>query len=254
MIFCFSGTGNSRHVALEISRYLNDKLISIPDEINNKDGLISYNMDDESYLGFVYPVHAWGPPKIVLDFIDRLEIKGSPPYVFSVSTCGEEEGKTTQILKNYLEKKSLNLSSAFTIVMPNNYILSYDIEPDEDINKLLVASEEKIKEICQIIENKETNIYDLIPGSLSFPKSKIVNTFFKKYALDNKKFFADDKCNSCGLCEDICPVHSIKVNGKPTWQGDCTMCLACINRCPTQAIQYGKKTTSRGRYFHPDLK
>lgn len=254
MIFYFSGTGNSLHVAREISNYLGDKLIFIPDETSRSETTLNYDIKDGDYLGFVFPVHAWGPPMIVLEFINRLDLAGHIPYVFSVVTCGEEEGKTTDILRRSLEKKSLPLSSAFTLVMPNSYILSYDVESEEVIYSKLLSADEKIKDICKILENREVNRYQIISGSFTYPKSKVINNFFRKYALDNKHFNVDENCNGCGLCEEICPVHSIHVNGKPHWKGACTMCLACLNRCPTHAIQYDKKTVNKGRYVHPDIR
>jgi len=253
MIFYFSGTGNSLHIATRISRSLGEGLISIPVEMNKNENTLSYNIKEGGYIGFVYPVHAWGPPKIVLDFIDKIQLSKGMPYVFSVATCGGEEGDTTKILKLHLAKKGIPLSSAFTIDMPNNYIIGSDVESKEKILEKLAAADKKTDEILRIIKNKEHDVFNLNPGSFPTLKTKVVNPFFKKYALDIKHFNVDDNCNGCGLCENVCPLNSIKVNGKPIWSGECSMCLACINRCPTHAIQYDKKTINKGRYVHPDL-
>lgn len=69
------------------------------------------------------------------------------------------------------------------------------------------------------------------------------------------KFCADEKCNSCGICEKICPSNNITlIEGKPDWHQKCEQCLACIQWCPQEAIQYGKKTIKYKRYHHPQVK
>ena len=77
----------------------------------------------------------------------------------------------------------------------------------------------------------------------------------RKNVLENDKFFfADDNCNTCGVCESICPVNNIQlVEGKPQWQHKCQQCLACINLCPENSIQYGKQTIGIERYCHPEI-
>ena len=58
--------------------------------------------------------------------------------------------------------------------------------------------------------------------------------------MDTLKFYANDKCVGCSVCEKVCNLQSITlVDKKPTWKKECTRCLACIHSCPAKAIQYG---------------
>ncbi|MCR3957109.1 MAG: EFR1 family ferrodoxin [Gudongella sp.] len=253
MIYYFSGTGNSLHLASIISRSLEQDLCFIPDELSRMKESGDYKVEPGDYLGLVFPVHAWGPPKIVLDLIDKMVISDNKPYVFSIATCAEEEGRTTEIIKRHLLGKGLILASAFTVIMPNSYILGYDAEPKEIVEEKLKAADLKAMEIIRSLQNREVGVFDTKPGSMPLIRSGIVNTVFKSFGRSNKRFSADDNCDGCELCQKICPLHSISVTDRPTWSGDCTMCLACLNRCPTHAIQYVKKTEDRGRYVHPDL-
>jgi len=241
------------HLASIISRSLGQDLYFIPEELSRMRESDDYRVEPGAYLGLVFPVHAWGPPKIVLDLIDKIVLSDRKPYIFSIATCAEEEGRTTEIIRRHLEKKGLTLASAFTVIMPNSYILGYDAEPEDIVEEKLAAADLKIWDILKILDNKEAGVFDTIPGSMPLIRSGIVNRLFKGFARDNKRFTANDNCDGCGLCQEICPMHSISVTDKPIWSGDCTMCLACLNRCPTHAIQYGKKTEDRGRYVHPDL-
>lgn len=251
MIFYFSGTGNSLYAANAIGEAQGERLISIPAELDRKQTVHSYELKDDELLGFVFPVYAWGPPGIVLDFISKLRIKGRP-FTFSLCTCGDEEGRTTGVLRKALAAVGITLNSSFALQMPNNYIVGFDVDPKELEEKKLREAERKLAEINQYIGRRE-HIDRNLPGSFPGIKTRAVNPLFNRFALNTKKFYANDNCTSCGLCEKICPVHSIKVSEKPVWGNACTQCLGCIHRCPAGAIQMGKGTEGKGRYHHPDL-
>ncbi len=53
----------------------------------------------------------------------------------------------------------------------------------------------------------------------------------------------EDSCVSCGLCETVCSMGSIKTSSEtglekclPIFEGICIKCQACIRKCPKQAI------------------
>jgi len=46
-----------------------------------------------------------------------------------------------------------------------------------------------------------------------------------------------EKCTGCGICEDMCPVSAIKVEGHAIVNPDmCTGCAVCVAQCPQNAI------------------
>ncbi len=253
MIFYFSGTGNSYHLAKVIAQRQREELVFIPKEFDRKDNDFTYTIKKDELLGLVFPVYAWGPPEMVVEFIKKFQINGEKAYLTLVLSCGEEEGKTTEIVKELLEQKGLKLDSAFTVIMPNNYILGADVDSDEEIARKLKLADQKLMEINETIENRSRGVFHIKPGTMASFKSKLINPFFNARARGTRKFFATDACSSCGLCVEICPVHTITLKDKPVWGDQCTRCMACINRCPEHAIQYGKGTKDKGRYSHPDL-
>ena len=253
MIFYFTGTGNSLYAAAKIAEAQGDRTYSIAALMDREKEVFHYDLGENELLGFVFPVYAWGPPKIVLDFISKLYITVNP-YVFSLSTCADEEGHATRVLRKALAAKGLSLSSAYTLRMPNNYIIGgYDVDSKEDETEKLRAAELMLAEINAIIGQRKKNVYLTIPGRRAGLKTTVINPLFNRFALSTRSFSADDSCTRCGLCEKICPVHTIKVTEKPVWGKACTQCLACLNRCPVHAIQYGKATAKKGRYYHPDI-
>jgi len=251
MIFYFSGTGNSQHAARVIASAQGETLLSIPRELDQPTPELVYPLQENETIGLVYPVHAWGPPRLVLDFVSRLKVDDHP-YIFSVNTCGDEEGHATKILQKALARRGLTLASAFCLKMPNNYIAGFDVDPQELADTKIRQAEDQLTHINAVIAERKTAVFELYPGKMPGLKSHLINPLFNRFAMGTGPFFATDDCTSCGLCEQLCPVHTIKVKGKPRWSKACTQCLACIHRCPVKAIQYGKSTINKGRYVYPE--
>lgn len=252
MIFYFSGTGNSYNAAKKLSEVQGEPLISIASELDKRAPVLEYTVNEGELLGFVFPVYAWAPPKIVLEFISQIKVTGGKPYTFSLCTCGDEEGKTTRIVQKALRKNGLMLDSAFSLVMPNNYIIGFDVDPKDLEQKKLKNAELKLSKINAILSEKQKNVWELTPGSLPGLKSALVPPLFNAFGRGTTSFYATESCTQCGFCEKVCPVHTITLKDRPVWSHACTQCLACINRCPVKAIQYGHGTKKKGRYVHPD--
>lgn len=254
MIFYFSGTGNSLHIAGSIAKHFNEKLVSVADAVNDTVDRCEYKyaLKDNELIGFIYPVYAWAPPKMVLQFIERLTFENyHNQYVFTVATCGTNIGNTMKIIKNRLSKRNLPLNSGFSIAMPSNYMLSSDLEPEEVRERKLSAAEKELDVIYAVIANREMNVFKVEKGRFPFILTGMINPLFNKMAIDAKRFYTNDKCTKCGLCERICNCRNISVKEKPYWGKNCSQCLACINYCPSKAIQYGKGTEGRRRYVNP---
>lgn len=254
MIFYFTGTGNSLYVAREISQYNNDRVISISEEMKKNADSFEYYLDDDEIIGFIYPVYAWAPPKIVLDFIRRVRFHNyKNNYIFSIATCGDEIGNTMSVLEKTLNNRGLKLNSGFSIRMPNTYIIMFDVDSKEMEKEKLLKAEERIGEINRIIEKRESNVFQLEKGAFPTFLTSVINPLFNAFGMNTKKFYATDDCIGCGLCEKVCSSGNIKFDKKPSWGNQCTKCLACIHRCPAKAIQYGKGTIKKGRYKNPNI-
>ncbi|MFZ5965708.1 MAG: EFR1 family ferrodoxin [Bacillota bacterium] len=254
MIFYFTGTGNSLYVAKNVSEYNRDRVVSISEEMKQNAGSFAYHLDKDEMIGFVYPVYAWAPPKLVLDFISRLCLHNyKDNYIFSIATCGDNIGNTMDVLQRTLKKKGLALNGGFSIAMPNNYIIVGNVDAKEVEKEKLLKAEYRLQEINEIIRGRKRNFFQLEKGSFPTLLTTVINPLFNTFGNDPKKFYASDACTSCGLCEKICCTGNISVDTKPVWGPKCTQCLACIHRCPAKAIQYGKGTVKKGRYVHPSL-
>ena len=131
--------------------------------------------------------------------------------------------------------------------MPNNYIFLAPAPTPEEAKNIIEKSKADIENTSEIIKNGEILKYNDIKKNGSF-----ANSMFYRFMAKDKKFFATDKCISCGMCVKLCPLIDIELyNGRPKWKGNCTHCMACISYCPQTAIEYGKGTANKQRYKFP---
>lgn len=254
MIFYFSGTGNSLYIAKNIADNQKEKIISISKEMYLKKDIYEYELKSNENIVFVYPIYAWAPPKMVLEFIDKIKLKNyNDNYTIAVASCGENIGNSMNLLSNVLNNKGISLNSGFSIAMPNNYMVMGDVEPKDNIPKLIKEANTTLDKINNIINNKVDNVFQIEKGPMPGVMTKVINPLFNMNAINTKKFYADDNCNGCKICENICNTKTIKVSDKPIWGKECTGCFACINYCPQKSIQFGKATIKKGRYINPNI-
>lgn len=255
MIFYFTGTGNSGYVASEIAKANDDRIVSISKLINEKENL-EFTLKEDEIIGFIFPIYAWGPPKMVIDFIRKVKFNNyKNNYIFSIATCGANIGNAIGIIEKEFNKKNMKLNSGFSLVMPNNYMIAGDVDSKDIERKKLEEAQNEINKINTIIKERRNNVFELEKGFAPRLLSNIINPLFNKFGINVNKFYSTDDCISCGLCEKVCNSNIITlVEGKPKWEGKCCQCLACINYCPKKAIQYGKGSINKGRYINPYFK
>ncbi|RHJ92511.1 EFR1 family ferrodoxin [Parabacteroides bouchesdurhonensis] len=257
MIFYFTGTGNSLWVAKALRDIFGGALISMKEEWDKGSMNHQYSLEKGEKVFLVFPIHAWGLPVSVHWFIHFLTLDnydGNP--IYAVCTCGDDCGLADKVLRKYLNIRGLSLTKAYSVQMPNNYILlpGFDVDSEEVQQRKLENAPKRISAIVDDINgNRKASLYHR--GWAAFLKTRVLNRLFFKFMRRND-FYATDACISCGQCEKMCPhdAISVKKGEKPVWEYVCIQCLACIHRCPVRAIEYGKVTLNKGRYHHPDYK
>ncbi|MDO4616734.1 MAG: EFR1 family ferrodoxin [Lachnospiraceae bacterium] len=247
MIFYFSGTGNSLDAAMRIQKE-DEILYNITDCIWEKK--FFYEIRERESVGFVFPVYFGGLPSIVHAFLSQVKFSRTPIYTYAVLTCGGSAAGAGHMTARTLEKNGLKLDAAWTVVMPDNYILLYEPDTEEEKMAALDKAAPVLEDIRMKVENRILN------DTRGSGKGRVLTAaMYPLYAhgRKTKKFWTDHQCVGCGTCVGRCPAKAmIMESGRPKWVKErCIHCMACI-RCG--AVQYGKKTVGRYRYKNPVLK
>ena len=253
MIFYFSGLGNTRYAAEFISDMLDETLSFIPHTSASET-----RFKGES-LGFLFPVYSWGVPPLVIDFINHLsdefidKVKRRNTPVWTVMTCGDETGKAPEMLADLLRRRGLELSAAWSVIMPNTYVLlpGFNVDNNKTETAKLDAVGPRLLEIGERIRKKQW-IIDVHHGSMAGFKTGVLFPIFKKWGIYPKRWHWTQECIECGKCAKSCPVGNITMIGShPKWGNKCISCLACYHNCPTHAVEYGGITEHKGQYVCP---
>ena len=187
-----------------------------------------------------------------MDFINRAVINlKEKTYVYILMTCGASTANADKFVKEALEKKGISVNAVYSVKMVDTYVPLFKIADKAEQEKINSHAARELEKIKKAIDEKISGNQNKNPGHFS----KTVTFFsypFYKHRRFTKKFYAEDSCIGCGLCEKICPSEAIKIEkSKSVWvKKQCNICLGCMHRCPKEAIQYGKKSKTSGRYFY----
>ena len=246
-LYVYTGTGNSLWIARQLALELKEAPLEFMPYLS-KDFKV-----EADQVGIIFPVHIWGLPIRVIQFIHHLQAK-SETYFFALAVNAGQPAATLLQLQKLMSTRTWSLALGYSIVMPSNYIPWGGPGPIDTQQRLYREAQEKAKAMAGSILQGERKRVDRGPLWQNILFSWIYKTSFRYvYKLD-KNFWVDDKCNSCGICSKACPAGNIEmINAKPAWLHRCEQCLACLQWCPQEAIQYGKKTVKYPRYHHPEV-
>ena len=248
VIYFYTGTGNSLWTARTLAEKLKDAEICPMPKI--KDEIIKTESEN---IGIVFPVHIWGLPHSVINFINRLE-QDSSKYYFAMGVNAGQVAATLLQLDKLMKSKGMNLASGFDIDMPSNYIPWGGPGSDDKVQLKIDKVSDKLAKIAALVNSQKQMPLDKGPLWQNILLSLLYKFSFNQVPKMDKNFWVDEKCNSCGNCVKVCASKNIELaEGKPNWQQCCDQCYACLQWCPQEAIQYGKNTPKYQRYQHPEV-
>ena len=246
-LFVYTGTGNSLWVARRLALELKEATLEFMPHLAGDLGV------EVDRVGVIFPVHIWGLPLRVIQFVNHLQVEPET-YLFALAVNAGQPAATLLQLQKLMSTRGLSLALGYSIVTPSNYIPWGGPGPIETQQRLFREAEDKVKAIAGPILRGERKKVERGPLWQNILFSCLYKMSLGKVCKMDKHFWINDQCNSCGICSKVCPAENIEMkNEKPTWLRRCEQCMACIQWCPQEAIQYGKKTVKYPRYHHPKV-
>jgi ferredoxin len=248
-IYYYSATGNSLAVARMIAARLgNTELVAMKksDGANVSKG--------SSCIGLVFPVHIFGLPVAVINFLENLRAPAGA-FIFAVATHGGMPCATLKQAELLLAQRSIKLSAGYEVKMVNNCTTVGEAPHPDKQKTLLQDSTRRVDRICNALNKRTRRIYQGIPVVNWVFSTKLHGNALPKIPGMDKTYSVQQTCNGCGICQKVCQAGNIVMeNGRPVWLHRCEACYACLQWCPKEAIQIGEKTIGRRRYRHPEVR
>ncbi len=246
-LYVYTGTGNSLWVARRLAAEFKKTSIEFMPYPKKP-----FKVQAEA-AGIIFPVHIWGLPGRVIQFVNHLKVKPGT-FLFAVAVNASQPAATLLQLQRLMAARGLSLSLGYSLVLPSNYIPWGGPGPLDAQQKRFQEARKKVGTIAGAVFRQERNKMEKGPLWQNILFSLIYKMSFQKVRTMDKKFWADEKCNSCRICSKVCPAANIEmIKGKPAWMHGCEQCFACLQWCPQEAIQYGEKTVRYRRYHHPEV-
>ncbi len=248
MIFYFSATGNTKKLACEIARRLNEKTTDI--ESIPKEGEFRYEMDDGETVGFLFPVYFCNVPDIFLDFIKRLRLKSNERYyAFAAGTYGTQFGAAMIYAIKALLAQGITINASFALKTIDTFLPMFSIPEGDDRAAVENAANLQTDIICQKLRNRSAGRFE---PQTSFRRTLSAMMGITYRIMNKTSFFRiAGACSGCGLCADRCPIGAIEMSpgNRPHWTVKrCMLCLRCVHGCPADAIEYSRLTDGKTRF------
>lgn len=236
-IYAFSGTGNTRFVARLLEGQLRTHGAEVTfermEEVVQSKGAVP--AEKAAVLGVGFPVHGFGAPRIVFDFVKRLP-PGAGRRAFLFITAADVVSinrAAAGAIARRLERKGYDLFHESLFPMPANIGLRY---PDSLSNRLCARAGEEARRIAEeILAGRPRRSSE---SALLRLTARAVNACEHLGArLLGKHLKASSACTLCGACVRDCPAENIREAGKRIRFGwRCLGCFRCVYHCPVGAI------------------
>lgn len=201
MIFCYSGTGNSRYIAQRIADELQDNIIDLNEKIKTNN---YSSIETGNNVILVVPTYAWRIPKIVSNWLYKTKFIGAK-HIWFVMNCGSEIGNAAKYNFILANNKHLTYMGTKQILMPENYIAMFNAPQLEEAKEIVEKAKGDIKETIKYIREGKAfskprhNLYERF---MSGP----INPLFYHFFVKADAFKVNNTCIGCNQCVKKCPM------------------------------------------------
>ena len=205
IIFYFSGTGNSLHVARQIAAKMGGVPIlfmtSMIDELAPQSG-------GASVVGFVFPVYFYALPELVKAFVRKCVFEPDS-YFFAAVTSGGDAGNALFELDTILREKNSRLHYGVEVPLGDNSIAIHT--PTSVVDRRFSAADSLLDSLVRKLSERNRGGIerDFQRSSVAALKGTAIRLAMCHYYRYEDRWIDEAACSNCGLCHKICPVGNI---------------------------------------------
>lgn len=248
----WSGTGNSYRVAEWLRAHAESRGLAAT--IDRMERLMRpLAADDDAggrLVGVLTPTHGFTAPWHTIRHVCRLPHgHGSGAFVLA-TRAGTKlwglhlpgmEGTTLFLLALLLALRGYRVRGTLGLDMPSNWIAFHPgFRPRATESIIGRAKPRAERFLARLLEGRRawSGWICLLLGLALVPVSTGYLVYGRFYLA--KLFFANRRCNGCGLCAESCSVRGIRMSGdpaRPYWTFWCESCMRCMAFCPQRAVE-----------------
>lgn len=247
IIYYFSGTGNSRNVAMWLADEAKRMGLDVR-VIDIVSGKIDSDINENSLIIFISPIHGFNYPPVMIKFLLSFP-KGSCNVVLMNTRAGMLirkfvtpgiTGIAFYFASLILISKGYKLKGWYPVDLPSNWISVHPGLNKRTTDFLHTKNRERVYNFARKIFSGNSyfravlEFYDLLLLPIA------IGYYFIGRFILAKTYYASNDCDNCGICIKGCPVGAIKeIGNKPFWTINCESCMKCMGNCPKKAIETG---------------
>jgi hypothetical protein len=142
--------------------------------------------------------------------------------------------------------KGYRVRGILSVDMPSNWILVHPGLNENHIAHFLERGLRKTRAFTNdLLSGRRRlwsldNLFEFVSGVILLPVSAGYLLYGRPFFA--KLFFANERCDGCGVCAAHCPEDAIRMIGtdpKPYWTLHCESCMRCMNVCPRRSVEAG---------------
>ena len=229
LVIYFSGCGYTAWAAQKVADTLAKQGNDVAGVLDIEHYAPAEQEQSERHI-FLMPTYFFSPPALIVKALRKIPMVADKEAVV-IATNAAQQGATTLYVSHLLKARGYKVFGTAEMILPDTFLATQQ-KPEERLERLKKA-EDSLQDLCKKIVGTEAFSCDR-NRAYGIITVFVLSIFRRVWGL---ALISTKDCSHCGMCEHICPMHNIRMQGgRPVFGANCTGCFRCVNRCPAKAI------------------